>query len=95
MLKQQTSRRVKTSVLRMLLSAINYYEIQKGADEGASLADRRGSACYEATDEDVIFVTQKEAKQRKDSIEQFQKAERQDLVDKETKELELLQKISA
>jgi len=28
----------------MLLSAINYYEIQKGADEGASLADRRGKS---------------------------------------------------
>lgn len=69
---------LKTSVLRMLLSAINYYEIQKGG------------AGYTATDEDVIAVVQKEAKQRKDSIEQFGKAGRQDLVDKETKELEIL-----
>ena len=71
---------LKTSVLRMLLSAINYYEIQKGG------------AGYEAADEDVLAVVQKEAKQRQDSIEQFQKGQRQDLVDKETKELELLQK---
>ena len=71
---------LKTSVLRMLLSAINYYEIQKGG------------AGYVASDEDVLSVVQKEAKQHKDSIEQFQKAGRQDLVDKETKELELLQK---
>src|SRR3989344_4622671 len=42
---------LKTSVLRMLLSAINYYEIQKGG------------AGYEATDEDVLAVIQKEAKQ--------------------------------
>ena len=69
---------LKTSVLRLLLSAINYYEIQKGG------------AGYEATDEDVLSVIQKEVKQRKDSIEQFQKGNRQDLVDKETKELELL-----
>ena len=69
---------LKTSVLRMLLSAINYYEIQKGG------------AGYTATDEDVTTVVQKEAKQRKDSIEQFGKAGRQDLVDKETKELEIL-----
>jgi len=70
---------LKTSVLRLLLSAINYYEIQKGG------------AGYEATDEDVLIVIQKEAKQRKDSIEEFKKAQRQELVDKETKELEMLQ----
>ena len=71
---------LRTSVLRLLLSAINYYEINKAG------------AGYEATDEDVLYVVQKEAKQRKDSIEQFQNAGRQDLVDKETKELEILQK---
>lgn len=70
---------LKTSVLRMLLSGINYYEIQKGG------------AGYEATDEDVLAIIQKEVKQHKDSIEQFQKGNRQDLVDKETKELDLLQ----
>lgn len=70
---------LKTSVLRMLLSAINYYEI------------RTGGAGYSVTNEDVLIVIQKEVKQRKDSIEQFQKASRQDLVDKETKELEMLQ----
>lgn len=70
---------LKTSVLRLLLSAINYYEIQKGG------------AGYEATDEDVLSVIQKEAKQRRDSIEEFKKANRTDLADKETKELKLLQ----
>ncbi len=70
---------LKTSVLRMLKSAISYHEIQKG-----------GSG-YTATDEDVLAVIQKEAKQRKDSIEEFKKAGRQELVDKETKELEILQ----
>lgn len=70
---------LKTSVLRLLLSAINYYEINKGG------------AGYEATDEDVLSVVQKEVKQRKDSIEQFKAGNRQDLVDKETKELEILQ----
>lgn len=70
---------LRKSVLRMLLSAINYYEIQKGG------------AGYEATDEDVLAVIQKEVKQRKDSIEQFKAGGRQDLVDKETKELEMLQ----
>jgi uncharacterized protein len=80
-LKQSTLLRdaLKTSVLRLLKSAITYYEIQKGG------------AGYEATDEDVLAVIQKEAKQRKDSIEEFKKANRLELVDKETKELEMLQ----
>jgi hypothetical protein len=69
---------LKTSVLRMLLSAINYYEIQKGG------------AGYEASEEDILGVIQNQAKQRRDSIEQFKAAGRQELVDKETKELEIL-----
>ncbi len=70
---------VKTSVLRMLLSAINYYEIQKGG------------AGYEATDEDVLSVIGAQAKQRRDSIAEYEKANRPELVEKETKELEILQ----
>jgi uncharacterized protein YqeY len=69
---------LRTSVLRLLLSAINYYEIEKGG------------AGYEASEEDVLSVTQNQAKQRRDSIEEFKKANRQELVDKETKELEIL-----
>lgn len=69
---------LKTSVLRMILSAVNYYEIQKGG------------AGYQATDEDVMSVIQKEAKQHNDSIDQFKNAGRQDLFDKEEKELEIL-----
>ena len=69
---------LKTSVLLMVISAIGYAEIQKGG------------AGYEATDEDVLAVIQKEVKQHKDSIEQFKNAGRQELVDKETKELEIL-----
>jgi uncharacterized protein YqeY len=70
---------LKTSVLRMLKSAVSYYEINKGG------------AGYEATDEDVLVVINKEAKQRRDSIDQFTIANRQELVDKENKELEILQ----
>ena len=69
----------KTAILRLILSALSYYEINKGG------------AGYEATDEDVLAVIQKEVKQRRDSIEQFKSANRQDLVDKEQKELDLLQ----
>ena len=69
----------KTSVLRMLISALGYFEIQKGG------------ANYEATDEEVLSVIQKEAKQHKDSIEQFKNAGRSELVEKEEKELKILE----
>lgn len=70
---------LRTSVLRFVLSGITYYEINKGG------------AGYEATDEDVMAVIQKEVKQRRDSIEQFENAGRQDLADKEKAELTILQ----
>ena len=69
---------IKTSTLRLLLSAINYYEIQKGG------------AGYQATSEDVLSVIGNQAKQRRDSIAEFKKAGRQELADKEQKELEIL-----
>ncbi len=71
---------VKTSVLRMVISAIGYMEIQKGG------------AGYEATDDDVMSVIQKEAKQHNDSIEQFKNAGRNELVEKEEIELAILKK---
>lgn len=70
---------LKTAVLRFVLSGITYYEIQKGG------------AGYEATEEDVMAVINKEVKQRKDSIEQFEKANRMDLADKEKAELAILE----
>lgn len=68
----------RTSTLRMVISALGYYEINKGG------------ANYDATEEDVEAVLQKEVKQRRDSIEQFKAGGRNDLVEKETKEVEML-----
>ena len=89
MLKQQLKNQLKesmlakdelrTQVLRFILSGITYYEINKGG------------AGYEATDEDVMAVIEKEVKQRNDSIESYGKANRTDLVDKEKAELAILQ----
>lgn len=68
----------RTSVLRMILSAVNYHEINKGG------------AGYEATEEDVMTVIQNQAKQRRDSIEQFTAGNRPELAEKEKKELEII-----
>ncbi len=69
----------KTSTLRMVVSALGYFEIEKGG------------AGYEATEEDIETVLQKQAKQRRDSIEQFKAGGRDELAEKESKELELIQ----
>lgn len=69
----------KLSTVRMLKSALQYFEIQKGG------------AGYEATDEDVLEVVGREIKKRKESIEMFEKGGRQELADKEKGELQILE----
>lgn len=41
-------------------------------------------------DEEIVKIIQRQVKQHKDSIEQFEKGKRPDLVEKEKKELEIL-----
>jgi len=63
-------------VLRSLLSAMNYAEIAKQK---------------KLDDGGIIEVIGKEIKQRRESIEAYGKGNRQDLVDKETAEMAILQ----
>lgn len=57
----------------------------------ASLKNERIQAQRELTSEDVEAVLRRAVKQRKDSIEQYAKGNRQDLVDAETEELGILE----
>lgn len=57
----------------------------------AALKNARIDAQAELTDDDVEAVIQKQVKQRRDSIAEYTKASRQDLVDKEQAELEVYQ----
>src|SRR6266853_3236208 len=66
----------RTSTLRMLKSAISYREIEKG---GA------------LDDEEVSKLLRSQVKQRRDSVEQYQKGGRQDLVEKETTEIAVIE----
>jgi uncharacterized protein YqeY len=66
----------RLSALRMLKAAI----MNKGVEKGRDLDDA-----------EVLQVVSSLVKQRRDSIDQFAKAGRTDLVDKETGELEVLQ----
>jgi uncharacterized protein YqeY len=68
----------RKSTLRMLLAAINMQEVS-------------GSTRRELGDDDVMQVIAKQVKQRRESIDEFQKAGRLELAQKEESELGVLQ----
>jgi len=68
----------KLAVLRMLKSALKYAVIAKSGVEA------------ELSDAEAAQVIRKQAKQRQDSIESFEKGGRADLADKEKEELAIL-----
>ena len=66
----------RTSTLRMVKAAIMHRE-----KEGAG----------ELSDDDVLKLLRSQLKQRRDSVEQYQKAARQDLADKEIAEIAVIE----
>jgi len=68
---------VKVSTLRMLKSALGNYLIQVKKDK--------------ADDSEVLGIITKQAKQRRESMDSFEKAGRKDLSDKEKIELAILE----
>ncbi|MBU4401929.1 MAG: GatB/YqeY domain-containing protein, partial [Actinobacteria bacterium] len=66
----------KLSTIRMMLSEIGNAEIAK-----------RG----ELSEEEMLGVVSREARKRKEAIEEYQKAGRQDLVDKESFEYSVIE----
>ena len=67
---------VRTSTLRMLKAAMVNRRIEKGA---------------ELDDDELMKLLRTQVKQRRDSIEQYQKGARQDLVEKETAEIAVIE----
>jgi uncharacterized protein YqeY len=66
----------RKTAIRMATWAIKNAEVEKGS---------------QLSDPDVIAILGREAKRRKESIAEFEKAGRSDLVDKEQAELDILQ----
>src|SRR6476620_1387396 len=69
---------IRLGVLRMLKSALKYAAIAKSGAEA------------ELNDTEAAQVSRKQAKQRQDSIESFEKGGRTELADKEREELSIL-----
>jgi uncharacterized protein YqeY len=81
---------LKTSTLRLLISAIKYAEMKKQEAEfhkSGAVADK---SVLTLTDTDILGVVAKEIKQREDSILAYKQGNRQDLVDKESAEMAIL-----
>jgi len=70
-------------VLRMVLAAISNKEKEKKYKEKKEV---------ELTDEEILSILTSEAKKRKEAILEFKKADREELVQKEKIELDILQK---
>ncbi len=75
----------RKSTIRMLMTAVQNAEI-------AAVNVKDPDATRQELDDDgVLAVIAKQAKQRRESIEEFQKANRTDLADKEAAELKILE----
>ncbi|MGN0941194.1 MAG: GatB/YqeY domain-containing protein [Selenomonadaceae bacterium] len=75
-MKEREAGKLRLSVIRLVRGAIRQQEI-----DGKK----------ELTDEDVLGVIAKEVKSRRDSIEEFKKGNRQDLVDQNEAEIKILE----
>ena len=84
-----------SSVLRLLLAAILNKEKEKRYktyNEEPKLKEEELVKKSQLTDEEITGVIFSEVKKRKEAILEFGKGKREDLVQKETKEMELLKK---
>lgn len=72
----RAKQKVRLTAIRMLLAQIKQVEVDKRID---------------VTDTDVLAILDKMIKQRRDSIAQFEAADRQELADIEKEEIEALQ----
>lgn len=82
------------SVLRMALAALHNKEIEKKEKlrRAGGKTEEDVQKEGELSDEEINEIIFSEIKKRKEAIEQFERGNRQDLVDKEKKELEILKK---
>ena len=71
----RSGQKVRLATLRLLSAAVKNKEVELG---------------HELDDEEFVRVAQKEAKQRRESMEAFDKGGREDLVAREREELEVL-----
>lgn len=86
---------LELSVLRMLNAAITNKEKEKRYKQGKEkpeMSEEELEKESQLTNDEAIEVISSEIKKRKEAISGFEKGKREDLVDKERKEFEILKK---
>ena len=73
----RTKNEIGRNTLRMVISSVKMYEIEKST---------------EADDTSVLGIIQKEIKSRRDSLVEFEKGKRNDLIETTNKEISILEK---
>ena len=81
---------IKTSTIRLLISAVRY-SLMKKQDAEFNKNPDADLKQITMSDADILGVIAKEIKQREESITAYAAGKRQDLVDKETTEMKILQ----
>lgn len=83
------------SILRLVLAAVTSKEKEKRYKVSKEKPQRKEEELVkesQLTDDEIISVLFSEIKKRKDAVELYQKGNRQELADKEKKEIEIIQK---
>lgn len=88
---QLEKRERQLSVLRMAMSALNNKQIEKRTRLSKSEPLEKLDNLSQLTDQEVLEVVSSEAKKRRESIAEFAKGNRQDLVEQEKEELKILE----
>ncbi|MBA7596480.1 hypothetical protein ES703_03452 [subsurface metagenome] len=86
---------LNSSVLRMLLAAVLNKEKEKRfklTKEKPDLKEEQLVKESQLADEEMIEVISSEVKKRKEAVADYERGERQELAEKEKKEIEILQK---
>ena len=92
-IKEKKEREILT--IRQVLTNVLNKEKEKRfklSKEKPDISEENLNKESQLTDEEVLEVISSEVKKHKESISEFEKGKRQDLVDKEKEELEILQK---
>ena len=89
-LKEQISAKYKDSMKSKNIQEINTLRLILSAIKDKEIDNRTKSDSKEINDEQILILLQNLIKQRKDSIESFEKANRKDLVIKESDEIEII-----
>ena len=89
-MRETIEARYKEAIKAKNNNEVNTLRLIKSAIKDKDIASRTSDNSQEINEEEILLLLQTLIKQRKDSIESFEKASRKDLVEVEKKEIEII-----